>query len=136
MLEGALILLALDGRRRRRQPNARPALVAAVRACVLVLIPWTVDVVGHLAPPPAPAPRPPGLLATLSSFGDYSRALVLLLMPVSWLHACFGAATGWQLPPLQHATLHTIMFALLLRRAPRGEPGRGRGGACRVNAAC
>lgn len=88
---------------------------------MLILIPWTVDVVGHLATPPPAAPRAPGVLAALSACGDFARALVLLIMPVSWLHACFGVATGWQLPPLQHATLHTLMCALLLRRAPRGE---------------
>ena len=80
-------------------------------------------------PPPALVVNAPAPLAALAAAGDYARALVLLLIPVSWLHACFGVTAGWQLPPLQHFTMQAAMLAVLLRRAPRSKRAASGGSA-------
>lgn len=132
-----LALLALHSsdaaaRLRQRLPALRTLLVIGIRAVGLVLVPHAMDILGAMSPdllPPA-APKAAsisgigeerGPWATLATLGSLVRSLILLALAVCWVHACIGAAVGWQLPPVLHALLHTTCVAALFWRAPRGE---------------
>ncbi|PRW61538.1 MAP3K epsilon kinase 1-like isoform X2 [Chlorella sorokiniana] len=114
----------------RRRLLLRTLLVGCVRASAIIVVPQLVDLVHAMAPGLAPGAscsdagllasctRAAGARACASSVATHLRGLVMLLLPVAWVHALLGAAIGWQLPPLESALLQTTAVALLLRRAP------------------
>lgn len=132
-----LALLALHSggaaaRLRRRSPVLRELLALSIRGVGLVLVPHTMDILGAMQPnlhPPAAttaagmssAAPGQGPAALVASLGSHLRSLILLALAVCWVHACIGAAIGWQLPPVLHAAVHTCCVAALFWRAPQGE---------------
>lgn len=69
----------------------RAPLVIAIRLCILLLIPFGVDVILHASGDIAPAHENSisgggggGLLAPLATAATHFKALMLLLMPVCW----------------------------------------------------
>lgn len=127
----------------RRRLLLRTLLVAFVRTSAVIVVPQLVDLVRAMAPGLSPhadgsssgvgssgggsaaglltsCSGAAGAVACAASVAAHLRGLVMLLLPVAWVHALLGAAIGWQLPPVESALLQSIAVALLLRRAPAG----------------
>ncbi|KAI7837989.1 hypothetical protein COHA_008171 [Chlorella ohadii] len=118
-------------RQQRRRLLLRTLLAALLRVSAIIVVPRLVDLVHAMAPGLSPrstngikssllasCTRAAGARACAASVAAHLRGLVMLLLPVSWVHALLGAAIGWQLPPVEHLLLQTAATALLLRRAP------------------
>jgi len=120
-------------RQQRRRLLLRTLLAALLRVSAIIVVPRLVDLVHAMAPGLSPrstnginssllasCTRAAGARACAASVAAHLRGLVMLLLPVAWVHALLGAAIGWQLPPVEHLLLQTAATALLLRRAPAG----------------
>ena len=127
-------------RQQRRRLLLRTLLVVFVRTSAVIVVPQLVDLVGAMSPGLSPregssssgggsgsdasllasCSGAAGAAACAASVAAHLRGLVMLLLPVAWVHALLGAAIGWQLPPVESALLQSAAVALLLQRAPAG----------------
>lgn len=90
VLEATLLWVTLTARR-QTLATLRPVLVVAIRLCVLLLVPFAVDVVASSSAGGAGSSGG-GARSGLADAGAHLRAIAMLLVPVSWcaLGLCGG----------------------------------------------
>lgn len=110
---------------RRQYLRWRTPLVAVSRAQGLLVPVLVLDTLRALQPTLQPSPAAGGDGMGSSSSGGVAAALrsvVVLLVPLAWVDACFLGAVGHPLPPLLHVAVQSVSMGLLAWRAPTGQP--------------